>query len=106
LAAKSSFSQIKLGVKLSTLKGGASGKCRYDYSAGFPPRLEGGASSRLARELENTHATLGENSNKQILPQTLLVHEPFVLLGFGTGTPRSCHSENRTAPFSFFSIGN
>jgi hypothetical protein len=27
---------------------------------------EGGASSRLARELGNTHAKLGKNSNKQV----------------------------------------
>jgi tungstate transport system ATP-binding protein len=31
-------------------QGGASGKGRYDYRVGFPPRLQGGASSRLARE--------------------------------------------------------
>jgi len=35
-------------------QGGASGKCRYDYRVGFPPRpcygQEGGASSRLARD--------------------------------------------------------
>jgi len=31
-------------------EGGASGKGRHDYRAGFPPRLQGVASSRLARE--------------------------------------------------------
>jgi len=31
-------------------QGGASGKCRYGYRVGFPPRLQGEASSRLARD--------------------------------------------------------
>ena len=31
-------------------QGGASGTCRCDHTVGFPPRLQGGASSRLARE--------------------------------------------------------
>jgi hypothetical protein len=31
-------------------QGGASGKCRYDYRVGFSPRLQGGASSRLASD--------------------------------------------------------
>jgi len=34
-------------------EGGASGKCRYDYRVGFPPRLQSGASSRLARGQED-----------------------------------------------------
>jgi len=29
---------------------GASGKRKHDYRVGFPPRLQGGASRRLARE--------------------------------------------------------
>jgi len=36
-------------------QGGPSGKCSYDDTVGFPPRLEGGASSRLARETFSLH---------------------------------------------------
>ncbi len=40
---------------LRQAQGGVSGKCRYDYKVGFPPRLKGGPSSRLARELLEPH---------------------------------------------------
>ena len=42
-------------------QGGASGRCRYDHRVGFPPRLKGGASSRLARERSGSGVS-GESS--------------------------------------------
>jgi len=42
-------------------QGGASGRCRYDYRVGFPPRLQDGASSRLAREIYPFHIEKGRS---------------------------------------------
>jgi hypothetical protein len=67
---KSSLSQIRLGVKLTAQRAGLPENVDLITGSAFLPapayRQEGGASSRLARELGNTHAKLGENRNKQI----------------------------------------
>jgi hypothetical protein len=66
---KSSCSEIKLGVKLTAHRAGLPGNVDLITGSAFLPapayRREGGAFSRLARELENIHATLGENSDRQ-----------------------------------------
>jgi hypothetical protein len=75
---KPSFSEIKLGVKLSAHRTGLPGNVDMITGSAFLPAClptvgrQGGASSRLARELENTHTKLGENSNKQVQPCNLL----------------------------------
>jgi len=52
---ESQIEKPKLQSEAPSPQGGASGKCSYDYTVGFPSRLEGGASGRLARETFSLH---------------------------------------------------
>ena len=78
---------------------GASGRCRYNDRVGFPPRpchrQEGGASSRLARELVERKGQIGMKNQKRSILMVMI----FLLFFVGcTGVKPDVKSSTSSPP--------